>query len=110
VFIYQKYQNSNVSQPMLSFVGENVPAIHNRYIQKKHHPWGSNKLTTLSRQHQGKMLNTPLASFQPLRGIIYPFRILPTQNNYRALNRLKMACLLYSVCSTLNQTSASASG
>ncbi len=60
---------------MLSFVGENVSAIYNRYIQKKHHPWGGNKLTILIPPASGEMLNTPLASFQPLCGIIYPFRI-----------------------------------
>ena len=48
---------------MLLFVGENVSVIYNRYIQKKHHPWGGNKLTTLSRQHQGKNVKYPSRLF-----------------------------------------------
>lgn len=44
---------------MLSFVGENVSVIYNRYIQKKHHPWGGNKLTILLPPASGENVKYP---------------------------------------------------
>ena len=43
-----------------------------------------------SRQHLEEMLNTRVDYFQPICCIYIAFRISTTQNNYHALNRLKM--------------------
>jgi len=48
---------------MLLFAGENVSVIHNRYIIKKHHPLGSNKLTILLPPASGGNVKYPSRLF-----------------------------------------------